>query len=276
MPATNEHGSDSGPLIDASIGQVVSPSSTARCTCSTTMREAISPAAAPPIPSATMKRPRCSTAAKASLFARRTRPRSVSPYEGRDCEQDRGAGPDHTDNPVRRVQEPGRAPDAPRDVRRSMRALHEPHGRTQREEEDAPEQAAARSYGLYFGMRNAPSRVQIHAPKLDIEIVPPKGIRDPDFVEAYGDENYVDGFHTKQVARITVHAPGRYHVRVASPEESGGSFSIGELPTEMDSDHALARAKPVGIVAIVLSALLVVGAVVVRRMTARSNVASPT
>jgi hypothetical protein len=137
---------------------------------------------------------------------------------------------------------------------------------------------AARSYGLYFGMRNAPSRVQIRAPALDIKIVPPKGIRDPELVEVSGQgEVFVDGFHTKQVARITVYAPGRYHVHVESPEESGGSFSIGELPAVKapDSDRALAYAAPVGLVALVVSALLAVGAVLVWRATNRSNVASP-
>ena len=100
-----------------------------------------------------------------------------------------------------------------------------------------------RDYGLYFGLLNAPTGKAIHVPKLRITIVPPNGIDDPDFVEvAHEIDVYVDGFHTVQVARISVRASGRYHLHVESPDEFGGSFSIGELPTVLDPDRAFARA----------------------------------
>jgi hypothetical protein len=128
---------------------------------------------------------------------------------------------------------------------------------------------AARGYGLYFGMLNAPTRKAMRVPKLSITIVPPEGIRDPDFVEVPKEiDVLVDRFHTVQVARIAVRAAGRYHVHVESPEESGGSFSIGELPAILDTNHALARAAPTILVFLGLSAIMTVIAVVVRRRDA--------
>ena len=120
-------------------------------------------------------------------------------------------------------------------------------------------------YGLYFGLLNAPKRRAIHLPRLNITIVPPNGIDDPEFVEVPSKvDEYVDGFNTVQVARISVRAPGRYHLHVESPDEFGGSFSIGEMPTVLDSGHALARAIPVALVTLALSALLTVAAVLFR------------
>ena len=75
----------------------------------------------------------------------------------------------------------------------------------------------------------------------------------------------MDGFHTSQVAFISVRAPGNYHLHVESSDEFGGSFSIGEMQSAQEPDRALARAIPVGLVALVLSVLLAVAAVVVRR-----------
>jgi hypothetical protein len=131
---------------------------------------------------------------------------------------------------------------------------------------------ARRDYGLYFGLLNAPTRRAIHVPKLSITIVPPDGIADPDFVEVPPEiDVYVDGFHTVQVARISVHAPGKYHLHVESPEEFGGSFSVGELPATLDSEHSLARALPVGIGALILSALLAIAAAIVRLAERRAE-----
>jgi hypothetical protein len=123
-----------------------------------------------------------------------------------------------------------------------------------------------RDYGLYFGLLNAPTGKAIHVPRLRITIVPPNSIEDPEFVEvAPGIDVYVDGFHTVQVARISVRASGQYHLHVESPDEFGGSFSIGELPRVLDPDRALARATPVGLAALVLSALLAITASILRR-----------
>lgn len=127
----------------------------------------------------------------------------------------------------------------------------------------------ARGYGLYFGMLNAPTRRAMRVPKLSITLVPPEGIADPDFVQVPHEVDVlVDGFHTVQVARILVRAPGRYHVHVESPEESGGSFSIGELPAMLDAPRSLARAAP-GILAFLgLSAVMAIAALLARRRQA--------
>jgi hypothetical protein len=131
---------------------------------------------------------------------------------------------------------------------------------------------ARRDYGLYFGLLNAPTHKAIHVPKLSITIVPPDDIGDPDFVEVPPEiDVYVDGFHTVQVARISVHAPGKYHLHVESPEEFGGSFSVGELPATLDPDRSLARAVPVGIGALILSALLAIAAAIVRLAERRAE-----
>ena len=123
-----------------------------------------------------------------------------------------------------------------------------------------------RDYGLYFGLLNAPTGKAMHVPKLTITIVPPDGIDDPEFVDVPPEiDVYVNGFHTSQVAFISVRAPGNYHLHVESPDEFGGSFSIGEMPSALEPDRALARAIPAGLVALALSALLAVAAVVVRR-----------
>ena len=123
-----------------------------------------------------------------------------------------------------------------------------------------------RTYGLYFGMLNAPTRKMMKVPKLKITIVPPEGIDDPDFVEVpYQVDVLVEGFHTVQVARIAVHAPGTYQVHVESPEENGGSFSIGEPPAMLDAPQALARSAPAILTFFGLSALMTVAAMVFRR-----------
>ena len=120
---------------------------------------------------------------------------------------------------------------------------------------------AARAYGLYFGMLNAPSRKAMRAPKLVITIVPPTGIEDPEFVEVPQEVDVKVGrFDTVQVARIAVRAPGLYQVHAESPEESGGSFSIGELPREGDPGRALHLGLAVGLAALVASAVLTVRA----------------
>lgn len=123
-----------------------------------------------------------------------------------------------------------------------------------------------REYGLYFGLLNAPTGKAVHVPKLRITIVPPDNLADPAFFKVPHDiDVYVDGFHTVQVARISVHAPGKYHFHVESPDEVGGSFSIGELPRVLDPDRALARAMPFGVAALILSALLAIAAIFVHR-----------
>ena len=129
---------------------------------------------------------------------------------------------------------------------------------------------AARGYGLYYGLRNAPTRVAIHMPTLNIWVEPPKGIAEPEYVSVPRDiDVYVDGFHTLQVSRITVRTPGTYHIRVESPEESGGSLSIGELPrAAMDEESALRLAIVVGLIAFLVSSALMVLAVVARRTEA--------
>jgi hypothetical protein len=129
-----------------------------------------------------------------------------------------------------------------------------------------------RDYGLYFGLLNAPTGKAIHVPRVRITIVPPDNVADPDFVEVPREiDVYVDGFHTVQVARISVHTPGRYHLHVESPDEFGGSFSIGEMPRVLDPDRALARAIPFGLAALILSALLAVATILVRRCETRGS-----
>ena len=121
-----------------------------------------------------------------------------------------------------------------------------------------------KEYGLYFGLLNAPTGKAIHVPRLRITIVPPDDVADPAFFKVPHDADvYVDGFHTVQVARISVHVPGRYHLHVESPDEVGGSFSVGEVPRVLNPDRALARAMPFGIAALALSALLAAAAIVV-------------
>ena len=131
---------------------------------------------------------------------------------------------------------------------------------------------ARRDYGLYFGLLNAPTGKAIHVPKLQITIVPPDGIGDPDFVEVPPEiDLYVDDFHTMRVARISVLAPGKYHLHVERPEEFGGSFSVSELPATLDPDRSLARAVPVGVGALILSALLAIAAGIVGLMQRRAE-----
>jgi hypothetical protein len=125
---------------------------------------------------------------------------------------------------------------------------------------------AARSYGLYFGLLNAPTRKAMRVPKLSITIVPPKGTRDPEFVEVPPQVDVlVDRFHTVQVATIIVSAPGRYHVRVESPEEAGGSFSIGEPPALEGFGETLARASPFVVFFLGVSIAAMIAALVARR-----------
>jgi hypothetical protein len=124
---------------------------------------------------------------------------------------------------------------------------------------------AAGGYGLYFGMLNAPMHRVMRAPKLSITLVPPDGMPDPDFVEVPPKTDvFVDGFHTVQVARILVRAPGRYHVHVESPEESGGSFSLGELPALLDARRALARNATPILFFLGLSVVMAVGGLIAR------------
>ncbi len=131
---------------------------------------------------------------------------------------------------------------------------------------DGDAQLAARGYGIYFGMLNAPSRRALRVPKLRITIVPPQDLPDPEFVQVpHKIDVFVDGFHTVQVARIQVLAPGRYHVHVESPEESGGSFSIGELPAILEARRALARAVPAILFFLGLSAIMAISALLTRR-----------
>jgi hypothetical protein len=124
---------------------------------------------------------------------------------------------------------------------------------------------ATGGYGLYFGMLNAPMHRVMRAPKLSITLVPPDGVPDPDFVEVPPKTDvFVDGFHTVQVARILVRAPGRYHVHVESPEESGGSFSLGELPAMLDGRRALARNATPILFFLGFSAVMAVSALLVQ------------
>jgi hypothetical protein len=124
----------------------------------------------------------------------------------------------------------------------------------------------ARSYGLYFGASNAPTGKAMRVPKLSITIVPPKGVRDPQFVrEPYKVDVLVGGFHTVQVATITVAVPGRYHVHVESPDESGGSFSIGEPPALKGFDYGLVQGSPFIVLFVGLSIAMMVAALVARR-----------
>jgi len=121
-----------------------------------------------------------------------------------------------------------------------------------------------REYGLYFGLLNAPTGKAVHVPRLRITIVPPDDVADPAFFKVPHDVDvYVDGFHTVQVARISVHVPGKYHLHVESPDEVGGSFSVGEMPRVLDPDRAFARAIPFGFAALGLSALLAAAAIFV-------------
>ena len=120
-----------------------------------------------------------------------------------------------------------------------------------------------REYGLYFGLLNAPTGKAIHVPRLRITIVPPDNVADPAFFKTPHDiDVYVDGFHTVQVALISVHAPAKYHFHVESPDEVGGSFSVGEMPRVLDPDRAFARAIPFALAALGLSALLAAAAIV--------------
>jgi hypothetical protein len=110
----------------------------------------------------------------------------------------------------------------------------------------------------------------MRVPKLSITLVPPDGMPDPDFVEVPPKADVlVDGFHTVQVARILVRAPGRYHVHVESPEESGGSFSLGDLPAMLDARRALARNAAPILFFLGLSAVMAVTALLARRRDGR-------
>jgi len=104
---------------------------------------------------------------------------------------------------------------------------------------------AAGNYGLYFGALNAPTGKVMGVPPLDITIVPPATVADPDFVSVPIDTDvFVDGYHTVQVAHITVTTPGVYHVHVESHEENGGSFSIGDMPAIISPGRNVLRATP--------------------------------
>lgn len=101
------------------------------------------------------------------------------------------------------------------------------------------------SYGLYFGDLNAPRGKVLGVPSLDITIVPPEGVADPAFVSVRPKADvYVDGYHTVQVASITVQSLGRYHVHVQSREQNGGSFSIGSPPALVSPAQNVLRASP--------------------------------
>lgn len=105
------------------------------------------------------------------------------------------------------------------------------------------------SYGLYFGELNgelnAPTGKVMGVPSLDITIVPPDGVADPAFVNVRPETDvYVDGYHTVQVASITVTTAGRYQVHVESKEQSGGSFSIGQPPAVISAGRNVLRAWP--------------------------------
>jgi hypothetical protein len=65
-----------------------------------------------------------------------------------------------------------------------------------------------------------------------------------------------------------VRGPGRYHVQVESPEESGGSFSIGELPAVLDKKRALVRLAPAILSLLGLAVVLMIIATMVRRRRA--------
>jgi len=104
---------------------------------------------------------------------------------------------------------------------------------------------AVGSYGLYFGNLNAPTGKVMGVPSLNITIVPPAGVADPAFVNVPpGVDVYVEGFHTVQVAKITVATAGVYHVQVESREENEGSFSIGAMPGVISAGRNVLRAWP--------------------------------
>lgn len=112
------------------------------------------------------------------------------------------------------------------------------------------------SYGLYFGDLNAPRGKVMGVPSLDITIVPPPSVPDPAFVNVPPKaDDYVDGYHTVQVASITVATPGTYHMHVQSREQNGGSFSIGQPPALISPGRNVLRATPF----IALFALLGIG-----------------
>lgn len=129
-------------------------------------------------------------------------------------------------------------------------------------------QLAARTYGLYFGMRNPPTRRRMSVPNLKFKFVPPDGGARSEYQDLQGElESRVDGFETIQIARLVVHAPGKHHVEVTS-EESVGSFSIGELPalpSEDDRMKSILIGVVVGAISLVISAALVIRGIMRRR-----------
>lgn len=117
---------------------------------------------------------------------------------------------------------------------------------------------AADRYGLYFGDLNAPTNKVMQVPRLDVTIVPPTGAPDPGYVNVDPKADVlVDGFHTVQVAAITVTRAGRYHVSVKGLDENGGSFSIGQLPATIPAARNVVRAWP--FITLFLLVALVIG-----------------
>src|SRR5690349_9714589 len=87
-------------------------------------------------------------------------------------------------------------------------------------------QLTARTYGVYFGMLNPPTRRYMNVPSLKLEFTGPDGVPSPEYVDLPAEpESRVEGWETIQIGRLVVHGPGKYHVEVASPE-SVGSFSL--------------------------------------------------
>jgi hypothetical protein len=94
----------------------------------------------------------------------------------------------------------------------------------------------ARTYGLFFTQRNAPSRVALRAPPLSITLHPPDGAPDPGWKEIEDKYDITVGRdHFVQIATIDVHQAGRYTVRVRGTEEQGGSLAIGDTDKEVTS-----------------------------------------
>jgi hypothetical protein len=88
----------------------------------------------------------------------------------------------------------------------------------------------ARSYAFSYALRNPPREVQMHLPRLNIEIVPPPGVADPEFREDPSEEvDAPNGDGIRRVAFVRPSRAGRYHVEVSSPDENSGALLIGEL-----------------------------------------------
>jgi hypothetical protein len=127
-------------------------------------------------------------------------------------------------------------------------------------------QLTARTYGVYFGMLNPPTRRAMNVPKLNFSFTPLGGFPRPEYVDLPDEresESRVEGFKTIPIGRLVVRAPGTYHVVVESPE-SVGSFSIGELPSP-PSDEDRLRFMLIGfgaaVITLAMSAALVASGV---------------